>query len=159
MTDSLPSPEACKIVEYDGAYRCITHNKTWGAISNPTGPCPCDPGCPICDPASLPDAKEPPHCQTCSCAPGSWGAVSPERLDELINFDYYDNGDDYDDLQSALRHYKALREQCDLADKLADACDAVSVKAQGGVITTTGFIELGFALMAYRACSPSSAGD
>ena len=29
----------CNVFEYDGSFKCITHNRTWGAISNPTGEC------------------------------------------------------------------------------------------------------------------------
>lgn len=35
-----PAGERCIIFEYDGAYRCSTHGKTWGAITNPMTPCP-----------------------------------------------------------------------------------------------------------------------
>lgn len=31
--------EECDIFEYDGAFRCHTHHKTWGAITNPDVPC------------------------------------------------------------------------------------------------------------------------
>lgn len=33
-------PKECNVFEYDGAFRCVTHGRTWGAITNPTGPCP-----------------------------------------------------------------------------------------------------------------------
>ena len=29
----------CKIMEYDGAYKCATHGKQWGAISPADEPC------------------------------------------------------------------------------------------------------------------------
>jgi hypothetical protein len=31
--------EPCRIMEYDGAWKCYTHNRQWGAISPVTGPC------------------------------------------------------------------------------------------------------------------------
>jgi len=40
-TGALP-PEAettCVIYEHDGAYKCYTHKKMWGAVSNPDQPC------------------------------------------------------------------------------------------------------------------------
>lgn len=42
---SAPAPEAqhsagaCRIYEYDGAYKCYTHNRVWGAVTNPDEPC------------------------------------------------------------------------------------------------------------------------
>lgn len=30
----------CRICEMDGAFKCYAHNRTWGNISNATGPCP-----------------------------------------------------------------------------------------------------------------------
>jgi len=33
--DALP----CRIHEYDGAYRCYAHNRSWGAIPKPDEPC------------------------------------------------------------------------------------------------------------------------
>lgn len=38
LPNSLPASE-CRIYEYDGAYRCFTHNKMWGAVSYPSEPC------------------------------------------------------------------------------------------------------------------------
>lgn len=36
----METPAApCRIHEYDGAYKCFTHQKTWGAITNPGTPC------------------------------------------------------------------------------------------------------------------------
>ena len=29
----------CRIYEYDGAFKCYTHDKRWGAITNPDQPC------------------------------------------------------------------------------------------------------------------------
>jgi hypothetical protein len=29
----------CKIMEYDGAYKCVTHIKVWGAVPQPDEPC------------------------------------------------------------------------------------------------------------------------
>jgi hypothetical protein len=29
----------CSIREYDGAYKCYTHNRMWGAVTNPQTPC------------------------------------------------------------------------------------------------------------------------
>jgi hypothetical protein len=31
--------ETCRIHEYDGAYRCTTHNRLWGAVKDPDEPC------------------------------------------------------------------------------------------------------------------------
>lgn len=31
--------EPCRIHEYDGAFKCMTHQKTWGAITNGGAPC------------------------------------------------------------------------------------------------------------------------
>jgi len=31
--------EPCHIYEYDGAFRCTTHDRQWGAITNPDEPC------------------------------------------------------------------------------------------------------------------------
>jgi len=36
---SAPDGKLCRIHEYDGAYRCYTHNKMWGATTNPNHPC------------------------------------------------------------------------------------------------------------------------
>lgn len=30
----------CKIHEYDGAFRCTTHDRIWGAVTDPDEPCP-----------------------------------------------------------------------------------------------------------------------
>lgn len=32
-------PEVCHVVEYDGAFKCLTHRKMWGAVSKPDTPC------------------------------------------------------------------------------------------------------------------------
>lgn len=37
--ETVPAPAACSITEYDGAYRCTTHGRTWGAVTNPDQPC------------------------------------------------------------------------------------------------------------------------
>jgi hypothetical protein len=37
--ETVPAPAACSITEYDGAYRCTTHSRTWGAVTNPDQPC------------------------------------------------------------------------------------------------------------------------
>lgn len=29
----------CRITEYDGAYKCWTHNRMWGAVTHPDEPC------------------------------------------------------------------------------------------------------------------------
>jgi hypothetical protein len=34
-----PTQKSCRIVEADGAFTCIAHKKTWGAISKPDTPC------------------------------------------------------------------------------------------------------------------------
>jgi hypothetical protein len=31
--------EPCRIYEYDGAYRCTTHDRLWGAVKDPDEPC------------------------------------------------------------------------------------------------------------------------
>lgn len=31
--------ESCRIQEYDGAFRCWTHDRTWGATTDPDEPC------------------------------------------------------------------------------------------------------------------------
>ncbi len=31
--------DPCRIYEHDGAFKCYTHNKMWGAVSNPDKPC------------------------------------------------------------------------------------------------------------------------
>lgn len=31
--------QECKVVEYDGAFKCLTHKRKWGAILNPDEPC------------------------------------------------------------------------------------------------------------------------
>lgn len=33
------SPAPCHIHEYDGAFKCLTHQRTWGAVGNPQEPC------------------------------------------------------------------------------------------------------------------------
>jgi hypothetical protein len=32
----------CRIVEYDGAYNCMTHRRIWGAVTCPDEPCQSD---------------------------------------------------------------------------------------------------------------------
>ena len=34
-----PNLKPCQITEYDGAYKCATHGKQWGAITSPDEPC------------------------------------------------------------------------------------------------------------------------
>lgn len=34
-----PPTTPCRIVEYDGAYKCLTHHRQWGAVTNPDAPC------------------------------------------------------------------------------------------------------------------------
>lgn len=49
--------------------------------------------------------------------------------------------------------YVAALELAQLSEKLAAACDGVSFSSRGDTVTTTGFMELGSALMEYRAAS------
>jgi hypothetical protein len=44
-TNSVPTgntavTEPCRIYEYDGAFKCCAHNRSWGAITSPQTPCP-----------------------------------------------------------------------------------------------------------------------
>lgn len=36
------SPDPCRVFEYDGALKCVTHQRQWGALPERsiTGPCP-----------------------------------------------------------------------------------------------------------------------
>lgn len=40
ITVEAPAVEnQCHIMEYDGAYKCSTHDRTWGAVPEPDEPC------------------------------------------------------------------------------------------------------------------------
>ena len=40
IVDRLERAErGCRIYEYDGSYKCYTHNRVWGAVSKPDTPC------------------------------------------------------------------------------------------------------------------------
>jgi hypothetical protein len=39
LREALEESEPCRIVEYDGAFKCLEHGRTWGAISDPDEPC------------------------------------------------------------------------------------------------------------------------
>lgn len=32
-------PEPCRIIEHDGAYKCLAHDRIWGAVLEPQEPC------------------------------------------------------------------------------------------------------------------------
>lgn len=34
-----PAGAGCHITEYDGAYKCWTHDRVWGAVTHPDAPC------------------------------------------------------------------------------------------------------------------------
>lgn len=36
---ALETPPECRIKEYDGAFKCYTHNRAWGAVPMPETPC------------------------------------------------------------------------------------------------------------------------
>lgn len=37
---ALQEAGPCKVYEYDGAFKCVTHDRVWGAITNADEPCP-----------------------------------------------------------------------------------------------------------------------
>ena len=37
--ETTAAPEPCRIHEHDGAFKCYTHKRLWGAVSNPSEPC------------------------------------------------------------------------------------------------------------------------